>query len=34
MKKILNNPEEFVADMLDGLYKAHPDQVTYVDDIQ
>ncbi|HOA24433.1 MAG TPA: dihydroxyacetone kinase subunit DhaK [Aggregatilineales bacterium] len=33
MKKILNNPEEFVADMLDGLYKAHPDQVTYVDDI-
>lgn len=33
MKKLLNNPEEFVADMLDGLYKAHPDQITYVDDI-
>lgn len=33
MKKILNNPEEFVADMLDGLYKAHPDQLGYVEDI-
>ena len=33
MKKILNNPEEFVADMLDGLYKAHPEQLAYVDDI-
>lgn len=33
MKKILNNPEEFVADMLDGLYTAHPDQLAYVEDI-
>ena len=33
MKKILNNPEEFVADMLDGLYKAHPEQLAFVDDI-
>lgn len=24
MKKILNNPNEFVAEMLDGLLKAHP----------
>lgn len=33
MKKILNNPEEFVSEMLDGLYKAYPDQLAYVDDI-
>lgn len=33
MKKILNDPEEFVADMLDGLYKAHPEQLDYVEDI-
>ncbi|MDX2007040.1 MAG: dihydroxyacetone kinase subunit DhaK [Meiothermus sp.] len=30
MKKILNKPEEFVKDMLEGLYTAHPDQVTHV----
>jgi len=35
MKKILNNPNEFVADMLDGLLKAHPDQLSYAgDDMQ
>ena len=32
MKKILNNPDEFVADMLDGLLKAHPDQLRYAGD--
>jgi dihydroxyacetone kinase-like protein len=29
MKKILNNPDEFVAEMLDGLLKAHPDMLDY-----
>jgi len=33
MKKILNQPENFVKEMLEGLFKAHPDQITYVDDI-
>lgn len=33
MKKILNNPENFVTEMLDGLLKAHPDQLTYSEDI-
>ncbi|MFP4697723.1 MAG: dihydroxyacetone kinase subunit DhaK [Eubacteriales bacterium] len=32
MKKILNNPESFVDEMLEGIYKAHSDQVTYVND--
>ncbi|MCC7355292.1 MAG: dihydroxyacetone kinase subunit DhaK [Anaerolineae bacterium] len=32
MKKILNDPNEFVADMLDGLLKAHPDQLASVGD--
>lgn len=27
VKKILNNPNDFVTDMLDGLLKAHPDQL-------
>ncbi len=30
MKKILNNPNEFVKDMLEGLYTAHPNLVSYV----
>ncbi len=30
MKKFLNDPAEFVDNMLDGLYKAHPGMVTYV----
>ena len=29
MKKILNDPNEFVAEMLDGLLKAHSDQLDY-----
>lgn len=29
MKKILNDPKNFVPEMLDGLLKAHPDQLTY-----
>jgi dihydroxyacetone kinase DhaK subunit len=28
MKRILNNPENFVTDMLDGLLKAHPEHLT------
>lgn len=32
MKKILNAPNTFVTDMLTGLYKAHPDELCYVDD--
>ncbi len=30
MKKILNNPEEFVDDMLHGILAAHPDQLKSV----
>ena len=33
MKKLLNKPEEYVNDMLAGLYQAFPDQLSYVDDI-
>jgi dihydroxyacetone kinase-like protein len=33
MKKILNKPADFVPEMLDGLIKAYPDQLTYADDI-
>ncbi|PSH56672.1 dihydroxyacetone kinase subunit DhaK [Phyllobacterium endophyticum] len=29
MKKFLNDPEDFVDEMLDGIYRAHP-QLTYV----
>jgi dihydroxyacetone kinase DhaK subunit len=29
MKKILNDPKNFVSEMLDGLLKAHPNQLTY-----
>jgi phosphoenolpyruvate---glycerone phosphotransferase subunit DhaK len=32
MKKILNNPNEFVIEMLDGLLKAHPAQLSYAGD--
>ena len=32
MKKILNNPNEFVKDMLEGLYTAHPEMVAHVGD--
>lgn len=33
MKKIINEPADFVPEMLDGLIKAHPDQLAYQDDI-
>ena len=33
MKKILNNPENFVPEMLDGLFKAHPDMLSYEEDV-
>lgn len=29
MKKILNDPDEFVKEMLDGLLKAHPDMLSF-----
>jgi dihydroxyacetone kinase len=29
MKKILNQPADFVPEMLDGLLLAHPDQLAY-----
>jgi phosphoenolpyruvate---glycerone phosphotransferase subunit DhaK len=32
MKKILNNPNEFVVEMLDGLLKAHPGMLGYAGD--
>ncbi len=32
MKKILNNPNDFVVEMLDGLLKAHPDHLSYAAD--
>ena len=32
MKKIINTPENYVNEMLEGLYQAHDDQVTYVND--
>ncbi len=35
MKKILNNPNEFVVEMLEGLLKAHPEMLSYTgDDVQ
>lgn len=30
MKKIINKPENFVEDMLDGIYAAHSDQLRFV----
>jgi phosphoenolpyruvate---glycerone phosphotransferase subunit DhaK len=32
MKKFLNKPEDFVDEMLDGIYTAHSSQLTYVAD--
>lgn len=29
MKKIMNRPENYIAEMLEGLYTAHPDLITY-----
>lgn len=34
MKKILNSPANFVPEMLDGLLKAHPDQLDYEGELQ
>ena len=33
MKKIINKPEDFVPELLNALFKAHPDQLSYQDDI-
>jgi dihydroxyacetone kinase-like protein len=33
MKKIINQAADFVPEMLDGLLKAHPDQLAYAEDI-
>ncbi len=32
MKKIINTPEGFISEMLEGIYAAHPGQVSYVED--
>jgi phosphoenolpyruvate---glycerone phosphotransferase subunit DhaK len=32
MRKIMNKPEDFVNEMLEGIYKAHPDKVSYVNE--
>jgi dihydroxyacetone kinase-like protein len=32
MKKLLNNPADFVVEMLDGLIKAHSDMIAYAGD--
>ena len=32
MKKILNQPANFVPEMLEGLLKAHPTQLTHAGD--
>ena len=31
MKRLLNKPENYVDEMLEGVYAAHPDKVTCVD---
>ncbi len=31
MKKFLNNPENFVDEMVEGIIAAHPDQLTFVE---
>ncbi len=33
MKKIINQPKDFVPEMLDGLVKAYPTQLAYTEDI-
>ena len=32
MKKIINKPENYVKEMLEGIYIANPDKLTYVAD--
>ncbi len=34
MKKIINEPSDFVSEMLDGLLKAHSDQLDYEQELQ
>ena len=34
MKKIINQPANFVPEMLEGLLKAHPDQLAYESELQ
>jgi len=34
LKKILNQPKDYVAEMLEGLMKAHPDQLAFAPDDQ
>ena len=31
MKKLINAPEAFVFDTLDGIYRVHADRVTFTD---
>ena len=33
MKKIINDPKNFVPEMLEGIYAAHPNEVTYVNSL-
>jgi dihydroxyacetone kinase-like protein len=33
MKKLLNRPEDFVPEMLEGLLAAHPDQLAFTEDV-
>jgi phosphoenolpyruvate---glycerone phosphotransferase subunit DhaK len=33
MQKILNDPNDYVREMLEGLLAAHPDQLTYAEDL-
>ena len=32
MKKIINDPKNYIKEMLEGIYIAHPDKVAYVND--
>lgn len=32
MKKIINNPENYLSEMLEGIYIAHPNDITYLND--
>lgn len=32
MKKIINRPEQYLSEMLEGIYVAHSDQITYIND--
>ena len=32
MKKIINQPEDYIKEMLEGIYTAHSDKLAYVED--